>query len=338
MIAINYSGNPLPNFDAFCQQLQKKVGNWLRLGYVGNRRSKIAMDTDARKFFSYLHKTSVMKIANYPAERLERLIDVVEWAFPQLKADRIAKKANPRANVSALYECIYKAFSNYGYDSDSFPSEELMEDLGLTVCPYCNRNFIKTIKVKQNAQGKDIYVKGQLDHFYPRALYPYLAISRYNLVPSCPSCNGASGKHDEDTKTKGVVNPYTLSDSSGLKFKMSISGKGFANLETCAKAISIDVDYSANPSLAINEDIFHLKKLYSSHTDYAAEIYFKSILRMPQVYKRVIGKKMIAKGMKYTDDDFRRFLLGVYIKEEEFHKRPLSKFCSDIARQNHLIP
>lgn len=338
MIAIKYSGKALPNFDAFCLHLQKKVGNWVRLGYVGDQGSNIIMDADAIKFFKHLQKASVMKIANYPAERLERLIDVVEWAFPKLKNDRIAKTASPRANVSVLYECIYKAFSNYGYDSQLFPSEELMSDLDLTVCPYCNRNFIKTIKVKQNAQGKDIYVKGQLDHFYPRALYPYLAISRYNLVPSCPSCNGASGKHDEDTKTKGVVNPYTLPDSGGLKFKMSISGKGFANLDTCAKAISIDVDHSANPSLANNEDVFHLKKLYSSHTDYAAEVYFKSILRMPQVYKRVIGKQMITKGMKYTDDDFRRLLLGVYTKEEDFHKRPLSKFCSDIARQNHLIP
>lgn len=338
MIAIKYSGKPLPNFDAFCQHLQKKVGKWVRLGYVGDRRTNITMDADALKFFSYLQKTSVMKVANYPAERLERLIDVVERLFPQLAKDRIAKTANPRASVSVLYECIYKAFSNYGYDSQLFPTEELMEDLDLTVCPYCNRNFIKAIKVKQNAQGENIYVKGQLDHFYPRALFPYLAICRHNLVPSCPSCNGVSGKHDQDTKTRGVVNPYTLRDSSGLKFKMSISGKGFANLDTCAKAISIDFDCSSNQGLANNASIFHLKTLYSSHTDYAAEVYYKSILRMPQVYKRVIGKQMIAMGMKYTDDDFRRLLLGVYTKEEEFQKRPLSKFCYDIARQNNLIP
>lgn len=135
-----------------------------------------------------------------------------------------------------------------------------------------------------------------------------------------------------------MVNPYLLNDSNGMKFKMTIVGKGFANMKTCAKAISIDVDCTANPDLANNEDIFHLKKIYATHSDYAAEIYFKSILCTPNVYRRYIGNKMAAKGMTYNDADFERLLIGNYTQEEDFHKRPLSKFCADIARQRKLIP
>lgn len=339
MIAIKYSGNALPNLDAFSAHLQKKVKAWLRLGYVGDRRSHEVMDAAARRFFTVLdYPNAISKMVNLSAAHLTVLIDMIENHFPQLAIDRVAKEANPQAGVSVLYKCICKAFLNYGFDSDSFPSEELMDDLGLTVCPYCNRNFVKSIKVKQNVRGKDVYVKGQLDHFYPRSLYPYLAICKHNLVPSCPSCNGASGKHDENTRTKGVVNPYTLTNSNGMKFKMTIARKGFSDLKSCAKSISIDVDCTANPALANNEDIFHLKKLYATHTDYAAEVYYKTILKTPQAYKRFIGKKMIANGMKYSDADFARLLLGVYTQEQDFHKRPLSKFCADIARQNKLIP
>lgn len=339
MIAIRYSGNQLPKLDSLCKYLQKKVGVWVTNGAVGNAGTAIRMNDETKRFFILLNRGgSISKLVNMPASKIEGYIDLIEKHIPQLAADRAAKELNPQAGVSDLYKCIYIAFSNFGYDSDKFPAEELMKDLDLTVCPYCNRNFIKTIQVRQNAAGKDIFVKGQLDHFYPRSLYPYLAICKHNLVPSCASCNGASGKHDDDTRTKGVVNPFLLADSNGLKFKMTITGKGVADLNTCAQTISIDVDCTANPALANNEDIFHLKKLYTTHTDYAAEVYYKSILRTPHSYKQYIGKKMIAHGMKYSDADFERLLLGTYTREEDYHKRPLSKFCADIARQRKLIP
>ena len=339
MIAIKYSGKHLPNYDAFCNLLQKKIENWITLKYVGNKRSHICMDTDTLFFFKLLGKVySVSKLANLPAAELAIVIDYIEYCFPQLANDRKAKEGNPKATTSILYKCIEMAFSNYGYDSSRFPSEELMNDLDLSVCPYCNRNFIKLIQVKHSTHGNNIYVKGQLDHFYPRSLFPYLAICKHNLVPCCPSCNGPSGKHYENTKSKGIVNPYTLQDCCGLKFKMSILGKGFSNLNTCANAISIDIDCSNNPAMANNENLFHLKELYSAHTDYAAEVYYKYILRTPLAYKRFIGKKIINKGLSYNTKDFERILLGTYTNEMDYHKRPLSKFCADIARQNNLIP
>lgn len=339
MIAIKYSGSTLPKYDALCKNLQKKVGTWIGLDYVGDSRSHDDMDDDCRRFFRLLNrKGAIYKLANMPAINLEEYIDIIEKHFPQLAIDRAAKEANPNADVSSLYKCIYKAFSNYGYDSKTFPSEELMNDLDLTICPYCNRNFIKTIHVKQNAEGKNIFVKGQLDHFYPRSLYPYLAICKHNLVPSCPSCNGASGKHFDNTRTKGVVNPYLLSNCNGMKFKMAITGKGFANLKTCAQAISIDIDCKANPALANNEEIFHLKKIYSTHTDYAAEIYYKSILSKPDSYLHYVENMMKDKGVKYSREDLERMVLGVYTHEQDFKKRPLSKFCTDLAKQRKLIP
>lgn len=339
MIAIKYSGAALPKMDALCDCLQKKVAKWVILGYVGDKTSHVVMDADSIRFFNLLdHPSAIKKIVNLSPAHLTTLIDMVENHFHQLVVDRQAKEADSKASVSILYQCIYKAFSNYGYDSVSFPAEELMNDLDLTVCPYCNRNFVKSIQIKQNNAGKDIFVKGQLDHFYPRSLYPYLAICKHNLVPSCPSCNGASGKHDKNTRTKNVVNPYLLNDSNGMKFKMTIVGKGFANMKTCAKAISIDVDCTANPDLANNEDIFHLKKIYATHSDYAAEIYFKSILRLPNAYKQYIGKKMFGHKLNINKDDFERILLGVYTKDKDYNKRPLSKFCSDIARQQRLTP
>lgn len=58
---------------------------------------------------------------------------------------------------------------------------ELSKALRLTVCPYCNRNFINNRGVR--ASGR------QFDHFFSKDETPYFALSLYNLVPSCSTCN-----------------------------------------------------------------------------------------------------------------------------------------------------
>ena len=335
MIAIKYSGSVIPSYEAFCKGFDKNVERWLQHRYVGKSESHVNMNDSAYRFFEEIKNEGIKNIAYLDAGSLISFIDDLEQRYPELEADRRAKSTNTRANVSPLYKCIEKAFSNYGYDSSTFPSDDLINDLSLTVCPYCNRSFIKHIVVGQNDSGDDIAVKGQLDHFYPRSLYPYLAITRENLVPACPSCNGASGKHDKDTKELGAVNPYTLRDNGGIKFKMKIEKKGFTNLDTCAKAIKIEVD-TPNPALAANEQLFHIKKLYETHTDYAAEVYFKSILRFPQSYWDAIGDRFAEVGLAPTKENMKRLVTGVYTEEKDYHKRPLSKFVADIAKDEGL--
>lgn len=332
MIAIKYSGSVIPSYEAFCKGFDRNVERWLQHRYVGKSDIHVDMSDSAYRFFMEIKNGGIKKVAYLDAGSFVDFIDDVERRYPELVADRHAKSANPRAHVSQLFKCIEKAFSNYGYDSSTFPGDDLINDLGLTVCPYCNRNFIKHIVVDQNNHGDDIAVKGQLDHFYPRSLYPYLAITRENLVPACPSCNGASGKHNKDTKELGAVNPYTLSDSGGLRFKMKIEKKGFTNLDTCAEAIKIQID-TPNPALAANEQLFHLGKLYETHTDYAAEVYFKIILRQPANYWEAIYDRFAEKGLVPTQKDVNRLIIGVYTEEQDYHKRPLSKFVADITEE-----
>lgn len=156
------------------------------------------------KIFALLNVPDGIKtLVNKSPSDIRTYISEMEQTFSDLVDDRRAKDRNPRATVSSLYLCIEKAFSKYGFDSRHFPKDEIQDDLDLTACPYCNRNFIKHIKVT-NRRGMEVAgPKGQLDHFFPRALYPYWAICKYNLVPSCPTCNGASGKHDKDTRNLG---------------------------------------------------------------------------------------------------------------------------------------
>lgn len=338
MIPISYSGTSDNALNSFCDYLQKKISAWVTNNYVGDGRGGVAMDGEARRFFALLNVPDGIKtLVNKSPSDIRTYISEMEQTFSDLVDDRRAKDRNPRATVSSLYLCIEKAFSKYGFDSSHFPKDEIQDDLDLTACPYCNRNFIKHIKVT-NRRGMEVAgPKGQLDHFFPRALYPYLAICKYNLVPSCPTCNGASGKHDKDTRNLGVVSPYELSDTEGLRFRMNVKGGEILNLEHCAQGISISVDTSKNPAMSHNDDIFHLEQIYQTHTDYAAEIYIKKVMKENGIYLRVTKGMLKKHHINLTNDDVRRIVYGFYCNEKEYSKRPLSKLRKDLAEDVGLL-
>lgn len=340
MIPIHYNGSSDVALKSFANKLQEKIQGWVRVRYVGDAGSNVPMDQRAYTFFSKLnHPDAIWDIINLPADKLLGFISDLERDYPELATDRTNKDHNNHAAVSQLYKCIEKAFSNYGYDSEVFPSIDIIEDVNISVCPYCNRNFVKHIEVGQNANGKPKSVKAELDHFYPRSLFPYLAISRHNLVPCCHDCNGQSGKHNKDTRKFAVINPYTLTTSNGMAFRMKIkSGTKFLNLSTCADSIEIQLDTTANPALSANDAIFHLEKIYNTHTDYAAEVYYKHVLRQNGIYLNATKESLKKRGLHMTNEDICRLQLGIYTNEKEFADRPLSKFIADIAKQYGLIP
>lgn len=340
MIPIRYKRTSDPALKAFASKLQSKIVNWVQWWYVGDAASHVLMDQHAHNFFESINKPdAIWKIIDLPANQLLNFISQMERDYPELATDRTNKDKNKASGVSVLYSCIEKAFSNYGYDSSTFPSKEILEDVNISVCPYCNRNFIRYIEVGRTAQGTTKSIKAELDHFYPRSLFPYLAISRHNLVPCCHDCNSQSGKHDKDTRKLMVVNPYTLESSEGMTFKMKIkSGTKFLNLDTCAEGIEIELDTTANPDLDNNASIFHLETIYNTHTDSAAEVYYKYALRQNGTYLNATKESLKKRKMNLTTNDIRRLQLGFYTDEKDFNRRPLSKFIADIAKQYGLLP
>lgn len=78
--------------------------------------------------------------------------------------------------------------------------------------PYCNHAFAFTLQ----AENGDF--RPTLDHFYYKDEYPHLALTLYNLVPSCASCN-SSLKGEADFYTEVHLNP--LFDTENIIFYLS---------------------------------------------------------------------------------------------------------------------
>ncbi|MDQ7066856.1 MAG: hypothetical protein Q9M40_01995 [Sulfurimonas sp.] len=91
------------------------------------------------------------------------------------------KCCNNFSFFNTLYDYLNKNDKFYMKGSDGkevYNAYKLVKSLNLSVCPYCNRNTIYNITNK-NRRTSD------LDHFYPKSKYPFLAVSFYNLIPSC---------------------------------------------------------------------------------------------------------------------------------------------------------
>ena len=68
---------------------------------------------------------------------------------------------------------------------DNLAKDILLENK-IHLCPYCKRNYINVITSEDD---DTLIVKPDLDHFYDKAKYIFLAATLENLVPSCSVCN-----------------------------------------------------------------------------------------------------------------------------------------------------
>ena len=77
-----------------------------------------------------------------------------------------------------------------------------MSELGVSVCPYCNRQYVTNYE-----SDNDEKTSADLDHYYCKSRYPFLALSVYNFVPSCQICNTLF-KGDKDFYLEEHINPH----------------------------------------------------------------------------------------------------------------------------------
>ncbi|WP_341926218.1 hypothetical protein [Stenotrophomonas geniculata] len=83
----------------------------------------------------------------------------------------------------------------------------LCEAFQYVMCPYCQQSLAITVY-----KGEDGAFRPTLDHFYPKHKFPFLALSLYNLIPSCQSCNSSLKGSLDFSKTEHL-HPYDSDES-----------------------------------------------------------------------------------------------------------------------------
>ena len=187
----------------------------------------------------------------------------------------------------------------------------VLNSLNLSVCPYCNRQYI--FGTDNNRK-----VGAQFDHFYSKSKYPYLALSFYNLIPCCPTCNKAKGEECIE------INPYIEGFENNGKLMVD------SPLNCILRNADWEVKFKADDMCKTNIQAFALDELYKKHKDYAHEIVLKSVAYQKGYYNDL---KISFRNIGITDETIERILWGNYLDNSQLSRRPLSKMTLDIINQ-----
>lgn len=236
------------------------------------------------------------------------------YSFPEvIQADfetltRIAKKLDS----CTMLPTQYKDFMIKTLYMNRFPRKEFMESLGVTVCPYCNRNFVNSARKRTMCD---------LDHFFNKDTYPILAVSFYNLVPVCHSCNHS--KSVQDVSYSPHDRRYKTDDL--LTFDFYLKGIDFLSDE---KEIGIEIGESKE--IRDNISVLKLREVYQVHSDIVQECIKKAIAFSPEYLSYLY---YVYGNLFESEEELYRTVYGNYIEEKSYGKRPLAKMTSDILKK-----
>lgn len=266
---------------------------------------------------------------------IDKLIkDKLKDVDPQISFEKIIKadytylqkitKSLKRVKLSAKEKDYF--FTLYS----RLKKPEHIKKLDIKVCPYCNRNYIFNFK-----KEKDLNATAQLDHFFDKKTYPFLAVSIYNLVPSCSTCNQRKSAKQEDIFYPFLesFNDYAKFEYKGIKDKADRNGNFFDEDRILLELnpISEDVDVKVKKHI----EVFNLQNLYNEHKDIVSEILIKSEMYNESYIEELM--KNYEGTLFKNKEDLMRLIFGGYIADEDLGKRPLSKITKDILEQLEII-
>lgn len=230
----------------------------------------------------------------------------------------------------------------------------------LSYCPYCNAEVVYSV----DAIEDDKRLRTDIDHFFPRFKYPYLALSPYNLVPACSRCNerlkrdidvisipkrkGAHRKLGDieknlellEAEEQSITWPYADDFHEGVRFSYKTINLELLAGEIADDKIRLDAEYrSGHDSAKYANSVrqFKLRTVYE-------RIYQRELKEMPlrlriakSCYADVLGEAFhrwgLSEGIGLSTAVISRFLSRDIVTRSRINDERLGKLRADIAYQ-----
>ena len=226
--------------------------------------------------------------------------------------DSIKSKFRKDKNIRKIFD--YENWLNY----DKYNAYDFAKKLDIPTCPYCNRTYTKTVITQK---GEKI-IRPEFDHWFPKSEYPLLALSFYNLIPSCHICN-SNVKGKTEFKLDSHFHPYNL--ASNVKATFSYNYKSCDGYRI---KINTKDDFSRD-----SVEAFQLENIYQAHED---EV--KDLIKIRQAYSdkyiEILNKSL---KINLSKEEVYRLAFGVHYEDDKFDRRPLSKLKKDILTELGII-
>ena len=213
-----------------------------------------------------------------------------------------------------------KAIFNYETKFQKPISKFFEQYVEVHTCYFCNIEFINTFMTKD----ENIKNGFTLDHYIDKGKYPYLALSLYNLIPSCYTCNSKVKRvHEVETLSPASVH-FDFDDK--VKFKTFMQNK------------NLQIDNKEDFNLLLKEDFSDIYKQYIDvfELDGRYEYHKYKVIEMINKRKEYPNSRIkeLALLTQKTEEEVKQDLFGEYLfEDDDLHKRPLSKLVRDISEE-----
>lgn len=279
------------NYQDFQQYLKNNtnIKEYKILDYICKRRSKNIKFIDCINNLLKLDYNELEKYYNIYKEQNKKIeknnLDIKIENIPEdLKIIFINFFYEKFFNISKIWEliqtetfCRKKFHINFKKENSIF------------ICPYCDADtFINS-------------GNGEIEHFFPKSQFPFLAMNGLNLISSCHSCNKSfEGKGNKEIPSP-ISMPYLEQIGDCINFKIDI-------LE---KVIKLDTNEDRITNYI---DLFQLDKRYSE------DIVYKYIIESGKSwYDKIIEYKNKTSD-NISSDKLKNFI--IMAKENDKKRNP----------------
>lgn len=202
--------------------------------------------------------------------------------------------------------------NNYGFD--------IVTRFDLRFCPYCNDEPIPTIV------GAKRNYRAAIDHFYPKARYPFLAVSLFNFIPAGTRCN--SGFKSESDMV-GYFNPSIHRLKKEALFNFTFSPDNKIQHDTLIISLSRNDDL-----LNKNISLFELEGVYNNN---------ECKIEIEKIHERILHHRSLGdehlNNILSSEELIRReFNVDLFISAKHVRwQKYLVDFLNQICSRNYTI-
>lgn len=245
-----------------------------------------------------------------PKELYELNKDLMKKITGYYPDDPVEYKGNYK--VKKLQEIFnYKTLVSDNKDN----SYKIAEIKGRNTCTYCNRQYTITLK-----EDGEFITRPQFDHWFPKSVFPLLALSFYNLIPSCSICN-SSAKGEQIFSFKKLIHPYKRSSpETDFRFSYLPDGEG---------GWKIDL-YNLKGVEKDTFEVFKLRDIYNYHYKLEAKDLLDLAIKNNGTYIEWLLNDMKEKKIAPSYEEAYRLLFGTEYDIKKVLDRPFSKLKRDL--------
>lgn len=232
---------------------------------------------------------------------------------------KIITNTNLRTDIDEVFK--YDLFTDK--KKTLYDAYDLAEDLDISTCIYCNRNYTNTIISKDLRKIS----RPQFDHYFDKKNYPLLKLSFFNLIPSCSVCNTGI-KLNKPFLLKTHTHPYLDNTANEFQFSYKFTSETKNGLR-----IILNSDEHSKIHKTLKD--LELEEVYNANVDV-----LRDLLKTRQAYSDkylTILSEQVLEGVKLSKEELYRLAFGSHFNEDKFLERPFSKFKKDILTELKII-